>query len=257
MIQDEWKSQCATIGECATSIFATADVKITPKGFADPQFLALMLLARTASNLKAALILLDSGQIVEARTITRCCLENLYWVVGLAEDGDKFVKQMRDDELSHRRALGQAIFAGEYTLDQEVEQRLRDQMRDLNRSGLANKTLNPKVVASMRDDFKQTYIFYSQLSSDSAHPSISALNRYVVPDHPEGPGFDTVPIVKTAEIEETYEYLSMATMGVCVAVNQIIGGTSGGQKLNAIAEQHTILSNRSRAGKKTGKAASA
>ncbi|MBW7965524.1 hypothetical protein [Bradyrhizobium sp. BR 10261] len=43
---------------------------------------------------EAALILLDAKQIVEARTIARCCLENLYWIVGLAEDGDNFVEQM-------------------------------------------------------------------------------------------------------------------------------------------------------------------
>ena len=119
---DEWKAHYADIGECAIAIFATADVKITSKGFAGPSFIALTLLARTASNLKAALILLDARQIVEARTIARCCLENLYWIVGIAEDGDKFVKRMRDDELNHKRAIGQAIFAGAYTFDQEVEQ---------------------------------------------------------------------------------------------------------------------------------------
>lgn len=73
-------------------------MKITPKGFSDPSFLALTLLARTASNLRAALILLDAKQIVEARTIARCCLENLYWIVGLAEDGDKRTQS----QASHR-----------------------------------------------------------------------------------------------------------------------------------------------------------
>jgi len=250
----EWRTHCVEIGECAMAIFSTADVKITPKGFADPSFLALTLLARTASNLKAALVLLDAKQIVEARTITRCCLENLYWVIGVAEDGDKFVKRMRDDELSHRRAIGQAIFAGDYALDHQVEQRLRHQMRDLNRESPVTKTLNPKSVAGIRDDFKRTYIFYSQLSSDSAHPSVSALNRYVVSrNHPDGPGFDTDPLVRPTEIEETFEYLSMAALGVCVAVNQIIGGTSGGQRRNAAAERHTALSHRSRTGRDAGK----
>jgi hypothetical protein len=45
----------------------------------------------------------------------------------------------------------------------------------------------------------------------------------------------------------------MAAMGVCVAVNQIISDTSGGQKLNDIAERHTVLSNRSRAAVDTSK----
>ena len=78
-----------------------------------PTYLALTLLARTISNLKGALILLDARRIVEARTITRCCLENLYWTIALTEKGDAFVLQMRDDDLGHRKATGQAIFANE------------------------------------------------------------------------------------------------------------------------------------------------
>jgi hypothetical protein len=65
------------------------------------------------------------------------------------------------------------------------------------------KTLSPKGVAGIRTDFKKTYIFYSQLSSDSAHPSVSALDRYTIRNHPEGPGFDTNPLVRPAELEET------------------------------------------------------
>jgi hypothetical protein len=72
-----------------------------------------MLLARTISNVKGAVLLLAARRIVEARTITRCCLENLYWMVGLAEEGESFVRKMRDDEMSHRKALGQSIFATE------------------------------------------------------------------------------------------------------------------------------------------------
>ncbi|WP_456706383.1 DUF5677 domain-containing protein [Bradyrhizobium sp. USDA 4452] len=242
---EDWKAHCEQIGETANSIFATADVKITEKGFADPTYLSLTLLARTVSNLKAALILLQAHRIVEARIVTRCVFENLYWVVGLAEDGDKFVKQMRDDELSHRRSLGQAIFSGEYQLNDEVEERLRAVMRDLNRNGPVTKMLNPKAVAGIRDDFKRSYIFYAQLSSDSAHPSATALHRYVVAD-PQGPGFDTNPVVRPSQVAETLEYLSMSALGVCVGVNQILGGTSGGEQLQARASRHDELSNRTR-----------
>ena len=81
----DWKIHCDDIENCARAIFETANVRITDKGFADPTYLALTLLARTVSNLKGAKILLEAKRIVEARTITRCCLENLYWTVGLAE----------------------------------------------------------------------------------------------------------------------------------------------------------------------------
>jgi Family of unknown function (DUF5677) len=238
LIQD-WKSHCTEIIRCAQAIFET-DVKITEKGFADPTYLALTLLARTVSNLKGTMILLDATRIVEARTIARCCLENLYWTVGLAEQGDAFVRQMRDDEFGHRKATGQAIFASETELDRGVEDRLRAFMRDLNKTQL--KTLSPKVVAAIRDGFDRTYLFYSQLSSDSAHPSVTALNRYVVSDHQTGAGFDVEPLVRAEEVVETFEYLSMACVGVCVAVNQIIGGTVD---LGAIAARHTALSHAS------------
>ncbi|TWB87455.1 hypothetical protein FBZ93_12116 [Bradyrhizobium macuxiense] len=244
---EDWKAHCEQIGGTADAIFATADVKITEKGFADPTYLSLTLLARTVSNLKAALTLLHASRIVEARTITRCVLENLYWTVGLVEDGDTFVKQMRDDELSHRRSMGQAIFSGEHQLDGKVEERLRTQMRDLNRNGPVTKVLNPKAVAGIRGDFKRSYIFYAQLSSDSAHPSVTALNRYVVADL-QGPGFDTNPIVRPNEVAETLEYLSMSALGVCVGVNQILGGTPGGEQLQARAARHDELSNRTRDG---------
>jgi hypothetical protein len=246
---DDWQVHATNVGKCAYAIFETANVKITERGFADPTFLALTLMARTVSNLKGAVLLLDERRIVEARTITRCCLENLYWCVALAEQGVEFVKQMRDDELKHRKTAGQALFEADIKLDDEVEGRLRAYLRSI--SGFAGKTLSPKAVASIRGDYKDSYIFYAQLSSDAAHPSATALNRYVVSEHADGPGFNTEPPVHPEEIVETYEYLSMACLGVCVAVNQIIGGTQGGGQLNALADRHSELSKASAAARES------
>jgi hypothetical protein len=64
-----------------------------------------------------------------------------------------------------------------------------------------------------------------------------------------GAGFDTEPVIRPEEVVETYEYLSMACLGVAVGVNQIIEGTPGGNALNQLAEMHTGLSNRSASGK--------
>jgi hypothetical protein len=78
-----WTALAARLHKIGLDIFATANVSITDKGFADEKVLALALLARTLSHLKGTLLLLREKRIVEARTITRCCYENLYWVVGL------------------------------------------------------------------------------------------------------------------------------------------------------------------------------
>lgn len=105
------------------------------------------------------------------------------------------------------------------------------------------KTLSPKEVASVRPDFEKTYIFYAQLSSDAAHPSIDALHRYLVPHSgDEIGGVDIEPVVKDTEIELTLYYLCSAVMGVCVGVNQMLGGTSGGRVLNQLADEFSSLS---------------
>ena len=225
-------------------IFATAEVPITPKGFSDENFLALTLLARTLSNLKGALLLLHARQIVEARTITRCCFENWYWTVALAEEGAVFVRKMLGDEMTHRKSAGQSIFDSGPTLEAETEARLRAWLKDTNKKYAGEKTLHPKQVAG--NSIRRSYLFYSALSSDAAHPSISALNRYVVPHTPdEAGGLDVCPIVTDEEIEQTLEFLCMAAMSVCVAVNQMIGGTKGGTVLRAMGDEFIALSNRS------------
>ena len=244
----EWESLASDVRDAGLSIFATAQVPNTEKGFADPKVLALTLLARTVSNVKGAMLLLSAQRIVEARIITRAAFENLYWIVGLAEEGELFVRKMRDDEMSHRLALGQNIFTTEIELDKEIGQRLRTFLRTSKRRFEKAKSLLPKQVAQIRPDFEKTYIFYGQLSSDAAHPSVTALNRYVLPEtHPEGGGIDVEPVVSEHELAVTWEYLCMAAIGVCVAGNQIIGGTTGGAALNGIAERYTDLSDRTKA----------
>ena len=242
-----WTALAEKLGTAGMEIFRTAEAAITSKGFSDEKVLALTLFARSVSNLKGVLVLLRARRIVEARTITRCSLENLYWTVAITERGENFVRQMLHDEMSRRKARGQFIFQSELELDTAIEGRLREWLKDANKRFAGAKSLNPKDVASVRADFAKTYTFYSQLSSDAAHPSVDALNRYVVPHtEDEVGGIDVEPVVKDSEIAETLEYLCMAFMGVCVGVNQMLGGTPGGNALPALADEYTALSNRTK-----------
>jgi hypothetical protein len=242
-----WIGLSDKLGAAALDIFNTANVPVTVKGFADEKILALTLLARTWSNHRSAMLLLRERHIVEARTITRCCYENLYWIAGLAEEREVFVRKMRDDEMSHRKQRGQFMFGNGITLEAEVEDRLRTWLRTTNRSFASAKMLQPKEVARL-SNIGRSYIFYSQLSSDAGHPSVTALNRYVVPHTAdEIGGIDVNPIVKDEEIEETLELLCQAIIGVCIGVNQILDGTEGGAKLNSLADEYVALSNRSAA----------
>jgi hypothetical protein len=239
-----WTAMAEKLHRTGLDIFATAEVPITNNGYSDENFLGLTLLARTLSNLKGALLLLGARQIVEARTITRCCLENWYWVVALAEEGAVFVRKMLGDEMTHRKHAGQSIFENGLKLEAETEARLREWLKDTNKQFGDAKTLHPKQVAGSKN-VRSSYLFYSALSSDAAHPSVSALNRYVIPHtEDEVGGVDVCPIVKDEEIEQTLEFLCMAVMSVCVCVNEMIGGTRGGQPLRTMADEYIALSNK-------------
>ena len=80
-----------------------------------------------------------------------------------------------------------------------------------------------------------------------AHPSVTALNRYIVPHTAEEVGgIDVEPVVKDEEIENTLELLYQAAMCVCVCVNQMLDGTQGGNALNGLADEYIALSKAAR-----------
>lgn len=194
-LQKEWISLAADIRKAGLDVFATADVPMTEKRSADPMIVVLELLARSLSNVKSVLTLLKDQDIVEARVITRCCLENFYWAVGVADGRDDFVRKMVEDDMNHRRAIGQTIFWSTRDLDDAVKGRLQTFMRDSKKRFADARSLNPKQVAHLRADIGRSHMFYGHLSMD-AHPSTTTLKRYLVIGHAEGDGIDVVPAIR-------------------------------------------------------------
>jgi hypothetical protein len=205
------------------------------------------------SNFKSSLLLLDSKRIIEARIITRCCLENSFWITGLVEDGAKFAREMLHDTLNHRQKAAQDIFSSGVVLADDVEQRLREWLRANKKKVQNPKQLSPKAVAE-KTSIARSYIFYEKLSSDSCHPSLDALQRHVIPHTPEEVGgIDVEPEAKNQELAETFQYLCIAFIGACVGVDQLLGGTQLERafqslafqiKLGALADRCSDLSSR-------------
>jgi hypothetical protein len=89
-------------------VFETASIwNRAPVGAADPKIIAVLLLIRTLSNSGGTVILLRADRIVEARTIARCCFENLFHIAALREDGQQFVREMAEDHEASRKARGE------------------------------------------------------------------------------------------------------------------------------------------------------
>jgi hypothetical protein len=180
----------------------------------------LMLLARTLSNLKAAIALTEGGFIVEAKVIARCCFENSYWVGAFVKEGDKFRTSMVQHEMRHKRMRAQTIFSTTGGFKGEIGDNLRQWMRD-HKQYEDSPTLDPKAVCERAGN--KSYMFYQHLSWD-AHPSIETLNRYYEPPDADGaPGIDVHPVVRSAEVIEMLNLLCLAVIGVFFGVGDLLG----------------------------------
>jgi hypothetical protein len=83
-----WFAHARALHTAGLAIISEADRMTVGADVRDPKVLALALLCRTLSNMNGATLVVESGLIVEARTLTRCCFENLLWIAELADKGD-------------------------------------------------------------------------------------------------------------------------------------------------------------------------
>lgn len=224
--REEWIAFAEKLLALCLEIQNAAEVTITEKLFAEPKVLALALLCRSFGNLKGVIALAREGLVVEARTLARSCWENSFLVAGLIEKGETFVQEMYDDEM--KSLLSRGEFVLEDGVETEMTKQLRERLDQLKARRPKAKILNPKKA--LKDSvMRKAYVFYSQLSSDAAHPSITALKRHMMRIEEEGGwvlGLDVQPFESGTEIADTVNTACNAVLGTCVCVNQILGFTS-------------------------------
>jgi hypothetical protein len=241
-LKAKWLDFAERLHPVGMGIFGTTPVKITEQGTADIRIVGLMLLARTLSNLRAAIALTEGGFIVEAKVIARCCFENSYWVGALVKEGDKFRTSMVQHEMRHKRMRAQTIFsttATKRSLEGEISDKLRQWMRD-HKQYEDSTTLDPKAVCERAEN--ESYMFYQHLSWD-AHPSIETLNRYYEsPDAHGAPGIDVIPVVRDAEIIEMLNLMCLAVIGVFLGVGELLGQDN--IPTGKMAAEYTLLTER-------------
>jgi hypothetical protein len=218
-LKAKWLDLAKRLLPVGMDIFGKASVKITEAGSADVRIIGLMLLARTLSNLKAAIALTEGGFVVESKVVARCCFENSYWVGALVKEGDKFRASMVQHEMKHKRMRAQTIFATTGGLKGAIGDKLRQWMRD-HKEYEDSPTLDPKAVCERAEN--ASYMFYQHLSWD-AHPSIETLNRYYDPPDADGaPGIDVTPVVRDGEVIEMLNLMCLAVITVFFGVTEVL-----------------------------------
>jgi hypothetical protein len=225
---EQWFAFADRLITLAHDLFGEAKIDITEKLFGEPKILTLALLCRTVGNFKGVLACARQNLIVEARTLTRSCYENLYCMAALIEQGDDFVKAMHQDQMRSFRSQGEFLLEhidDEHIGDAEFVDKLRARVKEIKSRWPKASFLTPKQTVQ-GSVLKQSYLIYSKLSGEAAHPSILALKRHLVrfvEDGEQVMALDINPLERRPELSETLDLACNAMIGACVATNQILG----------------------------------
>lgn len=202
-----------------------------------PQITGLALLGRSTGHMRAVPLLIQAGCIVEARTITRSLFENMFLAVALSEKGAETVKELEADHHASRLKRGRLISRNTTSFSPEQIARIETHLQKLTKG----RMLTPSEVAK-RTSVHQAYLFYAQLSSDSAHPSFDALERHFVKD--EGGGLVEVllePVPDVNELRDTLAWACMALLGILVAIQELTGATEASARITAVSDAYLRL----------------
>ena len=220
-----WFAYARALHNTGLIIIKEADRMTIGADVHDPKVLALALLCRTLSNMNGALMMIEAELIVEARTLTRCCFENLLWIAELADKGSEFVKQMVEDEIVSQQGRGKMALSWSQRLEEAApyEKGLRERLEKMSEKYPKSKPIRFSELGKAHgvDD---SYMWYRLLSADAAHPSLTALGRYFIRQPNNVLELTLLPIQNVNEEEDTLQFACQATLGVCVATCQILHG---------------------------------
>jgi hypothetical protein len=244
--KEAWFAYAQKLHDLGRELYSEADLINTELGAADPSVIALTLLCRTLSHVEGTVAMIDRGLIVEARTLTRCCYENLIWIDGLAKEGAEFIKKIANHDLAYKKSRGKVLleWAAKQDIRPAFEEKLQAYLAELKTSQPNTKPISFKVTADT-GVLKDAYIIYGQLSSDAAHPSAESLSRYIIREKVSEQEsiltLNALPEPKHAEMLQTLQFACNALLGVCVGTNQIIGGLPSGKRLESMFEEFLAL----------------
>ena len=158
--KEQWLGFAERVIALSHAIFGEAKLDITEKLFGEPKILSLALLCRTVGNFKGVIVLTKEGLVVEARTLTRSCYENLYCMAALIEQGDDFVKAMHQDQMHSFRSQGEFLLEGidsEHIGDAEFVEQLRARLKEIRSRWPKASFLTPKQT--VKDSVLKEFLF--------------------------------------------------------------------------------------------------
>jgi Family of unknown function (DUF5677) len=183
--KEEWLALGGRLLVQCDRLLNTANISQKNQDETNQCTVALALLCRTVNNYAAARELLEKDFVVEARTLVRCCYENLFWIASLNADGPRLIEQMIMADATHRIKRGNALLewartSGGQPLESGLDAFLQKLESETPKKGDVNL-----FEAAKSGNISAGYIIYRVLSTDAAHPSAVSLGRHLQYDDSE------------------------------------------------------------------------
>jgi len=229
----EWFALIEDIAACLQQTAAKACDTVAGTPF-EPSPLGLLVLHRANGLIQGAILLLERGMVVEAKTLIRSLLECAFVLAGLHDKPEAVKDMLIEDMDAAKKGQAKALLkmgAGKDT--KALEDRLKEfgKVRNLSIDELAELGV-----------LKHLYVYYRVLSNDAVHPSGKSLRRHMnVADDGEswggyrfGPGTDN-------EIAEAAYLMFLIGVPVGVAFQQMIGDKENNARIGEIIERSKKL----------------
>lgn len=206
--------------------------------------LAQLLFVRALSNFQGAVLMAERGAIVEARTLTRTCLETVFALVAAVKMDTSFIDRMVANEMGSKSKGANWLLnradRGDY-LHPEAEENLQAFIDRLKAENEPTGAFGSEDMAR-RAGLDGLYIFFRQFSSDAAHPMLEALNRYI--DNGKGgvgPEIIWGPNCGADEIADTVIMACCFLLTAAVALSEIASVADVGDALGTHYEVYKGL----------------
>jgi hypothetical protein len=211
---------------------------INVPGEDNQRYVAALLFMRGLSNFQGALILAERGMTLEARVIVRGAFEGAFLLGAVLKAPEEVVPALISDEHSRKIKMARIWVARPDGFASGQVEKLQDYIDAQATEEAAELTIYKAAQLAGLTDIYDFY--YRSLSHEAAHPSITALERYVqVNSTDQIVGFFWGPDV--SDVENTIAYGFTAFIYFVAYATELFGRSAVAEALDRAWEQYKSL----------------
>ncbi len=234
----EWFDLSAVANEAIQAITMRA-VETNHGHSAERGTIATFLLFRLTSAFQGAVLMMERGMIVEARTLIRSMVEDSICLGALCTNPDTFIPMLKSDGAAAKKAQAKLILTLEHTKASEH----RAAIQAIADCADKERQLSWKEVA-MLSPLAELYLLYRVLSNDSAHPSPTSLARYMAMNEASDGFVYLAGPASEDELRETFSDLFLALTSGGIAYTEMAIDTEGNAAMADLSECFRAISKR-------------